>query len=176
VDTPTTFTDRREFERAAALLNGLSIEHLLNSPEPAYAHVGCPAVALTDEATAPFLEAGRIDIVSSGWVDFRRLAQAVPAHLAGDVAEAPPCLNAKLPQGSHIAKLPFSPLWTAIAWCHRCPRRKPDRGDEAPRVLPRRRGVLASLTLIALVAVPAQSVVEEGPVHLHHGHKAESGD
>ncbi len=102
----TTSTDRREFERAAALLNRLSIEHLLISPEPAYAHVGCPAVALTDEAKALFLEAGRIDIVTSGWVDFRRPAQAVPAHLAGDVAEALPYLNAELPQGSYIAKLP----------------------------------------------------------------------
>jgi predicted MFS family arabinose efflux permease len=33
---------------------------------------------------------------------------------------------------------------------------------------------LAALTLIALVAVPRQPVVEEGPVHLHQGHEAES--
>lgn len=32
---------------------------------------------------------------------------------------------------------------------------------------------LAALTLIALVAVPKQPVVEEGPVHLHHGRVAE---
>jgi predicted MFS family arabinose efflux permease len=32
---------------------------------------------------------------------------------------------------------------------------------------------LAALTLIALVAVPRQPVVEEGPVRLHHGHDME---
>jgi predicted MFS family arabinose efflux permease len=33
---------------------------------------------------------------------------------------------------------------------------------------------LAALTVIALVAVPRQAVVEDGPVHLHHAQKAES--
>lgn len=83
----TTSTDRREFERAAALLNRLSIEHLLISPEPAYAHVGCPAVVLADEAKALFLEAGGIDIVSSGWVDFRRPVQAVPDEAPQEFVE-----------------------------------------------------------------------------------------
>ena len=31
---------------------------------------------------------------------------------------------------------------------------------------------LTALTLIAFLAVPRQPVVEEGPVHLHHGHHA----
>jgi hypothetical protein len=85
----TTSTDRREFERAAALLNRLNIEHRLISPEPAYAHVGCPAVALADEAKALFLEAGRIDIVSSGCsiaespvftsMDGRRMVSLLPS-------------------------------------------------------------------------------------------------
>jgi ArsR family metal-binding transcriptional regulator len=139
VDALTTFTDCREFERAAALLDKLNIEHTLISPDPAYGRVGCPAIALTAEGKAQFLEDGGIDSVCAGWVDFRPPAQAVPpespqefaedvvgriaivvlapcvadfkrlrltAHLAGDVAEALPYLNAELPQGSYTAKLP----------------------------------------------------------------------
>ena len=139
VDALTTFTDRREFERAAALLDKLSIEHLLISPELAYGRVGCPAIALTAEGKAQFLEGGGIDSVSAGWVDFRQPSRGVPdkapqefaedivgriaivvlapcvadlkrlrltAHLAGDVAEALPYLNAELPQGSYTARLP----------------------------------------------------------------------
>ena len=78
MDALTTFTDRREFERAAALLDTLGIEHALISPEPAYARVGCPAIALAHEAKALFLERAGADIVSAGWVDFRPPAQAVP--------------------------------------------------------------------------------------------------
>ena len=139
MDALTTFTDRREFERAASLLDALRIEHTLISPEPAYARVGCPAIALADEAKALFLESAGADIVSAGWVDYRPPAQAVPgvppqefaedivgrvaivvlapcvadldrlrltAHLSGDVAEVLPYLNAELPQGSYVAKLP----------------------------------------------------------------------
>ena len=139
VDALTTFTDRREFERAAALLGTLNVEHTLISPDPAYGHVGCPAIALTTEGKAQFLEGGGIENVSAGWVDFRQPSRAVAdeapqefaedivgriaivvlapcvadlkrlrltAHLAGDVAEALPYLNAELPQGSYTAKLP----------------------------------------------------------------------
>jgi len=139
VDALTTFTDRREFERAKALLDRLSIEHTLLSPDPAYGRVGNPAIVLTAEGKAQFLEDGGIDSLSAGWVDFRQPSRAVPdeapqefaedivsrvaivvlapcvadlkrlrltAHLAGDVAEAFPYLNAELPQGSYTAKLP----------------------------------------------------------------------
>jgi len=139
VDALTTFTDRREFERAAALLDKLSIEHILISPDPAYGLVGCPAIALADTGKALFLESAGADILSAGWVDFRPPSQVVPdkapqefaedivgrvaivvlapcvadldrlrltAHLSGDVAEALPYLNAEMPQGSYVAKLP----------------------------------------------------------------------
>lgn len=139
VDALTTYTDRRELERAAALLERLSIAHTLIVPEPAYEHVGCPALTLTAEGKAQFLEAGGSDCLSAGWVDFREPSQPVPdevpqefaedivgrvaivvlapcvadfkrlrltAHLAGDVAEALPYLNAEMPQGSYTAKLP----------------------------------------------------------------------
>ena len=55
MDALTTFTDRREFERAAAVLDASRIEFTLISPEPAYARVGCPAIALSDAAKARFL-------------------------------------------------------------------------------------------------------------------------
>jgi len=139
VDALTTFTDESEFERAATLLDDLGVEHALISPEPAYSRVGCPAIALNDDAKARFLDAAGAEILSAGWVDYRPPAQAVPdeaprefaedivgrvaivvlapciadvarlrltAHLSGDVTEALPYLNAEMPQGSYVAKLP----------------------------------------------------------------------
>jgi len=87
VDALTTFTARSQFERALALLDTLGIEHALISPDPAYRHVGCPAIALTDEAKALFLEGAGADILSSGWVDFRPPSQAVPDEAPQEFAE-----------------------------------------------------------------------------------------
>jgi ArsR family metal-binding transcriptional regulator len=139
MDALTTFTDRREFERAATLLEKLEIEHTLISPDPAYRHVGCPAIALADAGKAQLLDNAGADILSACWVDFRPPSRAVPdeaprefaeditgrvaivvlapcvadlarlrltAHLSGDVAKVLPYLNAELPQGSYVAKLP----------------------------------------------------------------------
>jgi len=55
MDTLTTFSDRREYERAARLLEGLGIEHTVITPDPAYARVGCPALAFSPEARVAFL-------------------------------------------------------------------------------------------------------------------------
>jgi Uncharacterized protein conserved in archaea len=87
VDALTTFTDRREFERAATLLEKLKIEHALISPDPAYGHVGCPAIALADEAKSLFLEGAGVEILSAGWVDFRSPSQVVPAEAPQEFAE-----------------------------------------------------------------------------------------
>ena len=78
MDSLTTFTDQREFERAAALLDAHGIDHTLISPDPAYRRVGCPAVVLSDRAKATFLESAGTDILSTGWVDFRQPVQPVP--------------------------------------------------------------------------------------------------
>ncbi len=78
MDSLTTFTDPREFERAAALLDAHGIDHTLISPDPAYRRVGCPAVVLRDRAKATFLESAGTDILSTGWVDFRQPVQPVP--------------------------------------------------------------------------------------------------
>lgn len=87
MDTLTTFTDRREFDRAAALLGRLSIEHTLVSPDPAYGRVACPAIALTNEAKTRFLDGAGTDIVSAGWVDYRQPARDVPAEAPPDFAQ-----------------------------------------------------------------------------------------
>ena len=87
MDALTTFTDRRELERAAAVLDKLNIEHTLISPEPAYARVGRPAIALSAEARAQFLNAVGTDIVSAGWVDYRPPRRAVPPEAPQEFAE-----------------------------------------------------------------------------------------
>jgi ArsR family metal-binding transcriptional regulator len=83
MDAVTTFSDRREFERAVALLTRLGAEHEVLSPDPGYAAVAAPALVLGAEARAAFLDAGGADIVNAGWVDYSPVAESVP--------EAPPC-------------------------------------------------------------------------------------
>lgn len=78
MDTLITFADRREFERAAALLDNVAIEHTVISPDPAYALVACPAIALAEEAKAAFLGGPGADVMSAGWVDYRRPERPVP--------------------------------------------------------------------------------------------------
>jgi hypothetical protein len=41
MDAVTTFGDRHEFERARRLLERLGIDHVVVSPDPSYALVGC---------------------------------------------------------------------------------------------------------------------------------------
>ena len=78
MDTLTTFSERTEFERAAALLERLRIEHRVISPEPGYAAVGSPALVLSPKARSEFLDGGGTDIVSAGWVDYREPSERVP--------------------------------------------------------------------------------------------------
>ena len=76
--TLTTFTDRKEFERAVALLQRLRIDHEVLSPDPAYSAVGSPALVLSPEARAAYMDGGGIDIMNAGWVDHRLPANGVP--------------------------------------------------------------------------------------------------
>ena len=87
MDSLTAFTDQSEFERAAALLDKLSIEHAVISPDPAYARVGCPAIVLDHDAKATFLAGAGADIVSAGRVDFRPPAQGVADDPPRDFSE-----------------------------------------------------------------------------------------
>jgi hypothetical protein len=78
MDALTTITDRREYERAATLLRKLTIEHTLISPDPAYGHVGCPAIAFSDEAKAQYLE--RAGLCEAGAIAFPSLGDLRTAH------------------------------------------------------------------------------------------------
>ena len=78
VDALTTFTDRSEVARAQQLLERLGIEHAIVSPDPAYERVGCPALVLTPEAKAAYLDNGGAELVGAGWVEYRPSAQVVP--------------------------------------------------------------------------------------------------
>ncbi|MCX6364683.1 MAG: hypothetical protein NTW58_11045 [Actinobacteria bacterium] len=50
-------------------MDALNIEHTLHSPDPANGRVGRPAIALTAEGKAQFLDDAAADILSGGWVD-----------------------------------------------------------------------------------------------------------
>jgi len=82
MDALTTFTDRGELKRAVALLERLRIDHKVVSPDPAYSAVGSPALVLSAEARAAFLDGGGVDLVNAGWIDYRQPAAAA--------SEAPP--------------------------------------------------------------------------------------
>jgi ArsR family metal-binding transcriptional regulator len=87
VEALTTFADRREFERAAALLGKAGISFSVVSPDPAYALVGCPAVVLSEEAKAAFLSGPGADVMTAGWVDYWRPAALVPSEAPREFAE-----------------------------------------------------------------------------------------
>jgi ArsR family metal-binding transcriptional regulator len=77
-DALTTFGDRREFERARLLVERLGIDHVVVSPDPAYARVGCPALVLSPEAKAEYLDGGGAEIVDAGWAEYRPSTRSVP--------------------------------------------------------------------------------------------------
>jgi ArsR family metal-binding transcriptional regulator len=87
VDALTTFTDRRELARAQQLLGRLGIEHAIVSPDPAYERVGCPALVLTPEAKAAYLDNGGADLVGAGWVEYSPSGQVVPQESPREGAE-----------------------------------------------------------------------------------------
>jgi len=78
MDAVTTFADRSEFERALQLVERLGIAHAIVVPDPSYALVGCPALVLSPEARAEYLDGGGGAIVSAGWAEYRPSAQTVP--------------------------------------------------------------------------------------------------
>jgi ArsR family metal-binding transcriptional regulator len=87
VEALTTFADRAEFERAAALLDKAGISFSVVSPDPAYALVGCPAVVLTEEAKTAFLSGVGAAVMTAGWVDYGWPAQPVPNDAPREFAE-----------------------------------------------------------------------------------------
>ena len=87
MDSLTTFTDQREFERALTLLETLGIASTTIHPGPAYEQVGVPALVLAEEARSALLSDPANDLMTAGWVDYRPPTQAIPGEPAPDFAE-----------------------------------------------------------------------------------------
>lgn len=83
----TTFTDRLELARAQQLLDRLDIGYEVVSPDPGYERVGCPALVLTAEARAEYLDNGGAALVSAGWVEHRPSRQGVPEQSPASATE-----------------------------------------------------------------------------------------
>jgi ArsR family metal-binding transcriptional regulator len=84
----TTFAQRGEFENARQALDRLGLPYEVISPDPGYALVGAPALAMDAQARLALArEAG--DVVCAGWVDHRpariRPPQQEPREFPEDV-------------------------------------------------------------------------------------------
>lgn len=87
MDALMAFGAMSEFERAASLLDRLGITYEVISPGPAYARVGCPALALDGQDRLTFLTSGGADVLTAGWVDYQPPTRSVPAEAAPEFAE-----------------------------------------------------------------------------------------
>jgi ArsR family metal-binding transcriptional regulator len=79
--TVTTFARSNELEKARRALDDLGLSYRCISPEPSYARVGAPALAM-DEKTRIALAHRDNEFVCSGWVEYR------PAEIG--IPDAPP--------------------------------------------------------------------------------------
>ncbi len=87
MDWLTTFTDRRELAKAQQLLDRLGIGYEVVSPDPGYERVGCPALVLTAEARAEYLDNGGAGLVGAGWVEHRPSRRSVPEQSPASAAD-----------------------------------------------------------------------------------------
>lgn len=74
----TTFAQRGEFEKAKHALDDLGLVYETISPDPGYARVGVPSLAMEPE-TRFDLARGESELVTSGWVDYLPPEIGVPA-------------------------------------------------------------------------------------------------
>lgn len=77
----TTFAQHGEFEKARRTLNQLGLAYEAISPDPGYALVGAPSLAVGPEARSALAASAGADLLCSGWVDYRPAKIAVPAVL-----------------------------------------------------------------------------------------------
>lgn len=129
----TTFAQRGEFEKARRALDELGLPYEVVSPDPGYARVGVPSVAM-DAETRVALAPRDNEFVCSGWVDYRPARLEPPpddppafaddvfgraaimvlapcvadatkirliAHIAGDLTEVFPYMNAEMQMASY---------------------------------------------------------------------------
>lgn len=87
MDWLTTFSDRRELAGAQRLLDRRGIGYELISPDPGFERVGCPALVLTAESRAEYLDNGGAALLSAGWVEYRAPRQAVPEESPASSAD-----------------------------------------------------------------------------------------
>ena len=73
----TTFAQRGEFDKAMRALDELGLDCEVISPDPGYARVGAPALAM-DAETRVALAHRDNEFVCSGWVDYRPPQIGVP--------------------------------------------------------------------------------------------------
>lgn len=83
----TAFPRISEFEKMRAVLVSLAIPHDVIDPSPGYSRVGCPAIALEQEARAALASAHPGNFISSGWVEYRPATISVPAAAPPSFAE-----------------------------------------------------------------------------------------
>ncbi len=75
--TLTTFPKRCEFDKAKRALDDLDLDYEIISPDPGFARVGVPSLAM-DAETRLRLAPRDGDFVCSGWADYRPAAISVP--------------------------------------------------------------------------------------------------
>lgn len=129
----TTFAQRGEFDKARRALNELRLPYEIVSPDPGYARVGVPSLAINAETRAA-LAPRYHEFVCSGWVDYHPARLEPPAddppafaddvfgraaimvlapcvadptkirliaHIAGDLTEVFPYMNAEMQTASY---------------------------------------------------------------------------
>jgi ArsR family metal-binding transcriptional regulator len=82
-----TFPRRSEFDKAKSGLDALGLPYKAISPDPGFAKVGAPALALDEDAHKAFYARHPRDITCSGWVDYRPASVVVPTQAPSDYEE-----------------------------------------------------------------------------------------
>jgi ArsR family metal-binding transcriptional regulator len=74
-----TFAEHGEFEKTKRALDELGLAGEVISPDPGYALVGAPSLAMGPEARGALAASAGVDLLCAGWVDYRPANIAVPA-------------------------------------------------------------------------------------------------
>lgn len=86
MDVLTTFPQRCEFDNARQALDDLDSPYRVISPDPGYARVGTPSLAMDAETRLRIIERDD-NLACSGWVDYRAAGISVPRKPPLEFAE-----------------------------------------------------------------------------------------